>query len=974
MPVPLSSRCALQQEFERSITQVVTSAQVDIRWGLGCGLVTCGTLLSAGLDGLATSAEFVALGPAVEQAQKASTVADAGEIACTRAAWTQLRDLSLGFGGVEAGDVVRRVSWPCEPLPKRLPTTLRPETSLDGFDLRTLSLFVPRFLDRAQRSRYSYASYDEHAKLSELREMTVCSLCIAGPSSLEALDPALGCVHRVADILGGTVLKVRCDCEGLRVMVCFSLPGALYEGGPQRAVAFVFLLRNSLQILRAGVATGIAFCGVVGSRLRVDYVVVGEAVDAAHRLEAACTRVPHHVFDHVRVLVCALTERRVRDEVICEDLRLDYGKKAYVPMTWRQRVSTFIFDANESPASHKETFRRLASIFERQSRGVCAIDGGHSAVAARSFAERSIPSLARLHNLTLLRSLPAMSAYDDAALALDTVCGAWRGHIIAALDVFDGDRSRRRSFHGIRWTKKPRPSDEASQLSPRRRTSLFSFFSSSSSSPRRSARSPVSPPNARGARLAGSQSSSTPRRRQLNQLLSGNRSTASDTDTMDLDAIVSLKGRTQTVLALLPARLHCYAGVLNDAFLPDERNRSLKDGMLGATRAMRRARLVQLVVLLLLGAAKRQPLAILVETLEHMDDASWDVLYKLAQWHKKTITKNSTKPSRFVLKKARKAASVDLGPFAADVASDHALHVVVVAPYSTATGASRAEWLETRRMARAAGTYLDLSPFDLKEARLFAAEKLRLCSINSCDEVKARASDVVAGALDDLVASALGEPDVLAALLADARDAGRITVRSSRTSHGGSPAVQLRVDPDLLDTLEPPTVYAASVHARLDTLTAFKHNVLLAASLFGREFTPTLLALALDGDVATACATLCAPHDATDRIFLVRPRLLDESTDDPDSRVFAFAEPLTQRTIAASLTEPQVDAVFNRIRSLEDDAKHHVLALVSPYVTRKFEHLLPATARCSAAKLVDHPRTPLLPPRRRDDLRPPVCV
>jgi len=121
-----------------------------------------------------------------------------------------------------------------------------------------------------------------------------------------------------------------------------------------------------------------------------------------------------------------------------------------------------------------------------------------------------------------------------------------------------------------------------------------------------------------------------------------------------------LSGRAAAVFSALPPRLHKYASVLNDMFLPDVRDPDLRDDkrvLEKATVMMRRARLVQLVVLVILAAAKRANLCILLDSLEQMDDASWDVLYKLTQWQKKAqkllvaTTTTTTTSSRNVVAK-----------------------------------------------------------------------------------------------------------------------------------------------------------------------------------------------------------------------------------------------------------------------------------------------------------------------------------
>eukprot|EP00635_Sarcinochrysidales_sp_CCMP3193_P007140 CAMPEP_0118901512 /NCGR_PEP_ID=MMETSP1166-20130328/7186_1 /TAXON_ID=1104430 /ORGANISM="Chrysoreinhardia sp, Strain CCMP3193" /LENGTH=724 /DNA_ID=CAMNT_0006840689 /DNA_START=35 /DNA_END=2205 /DNA_ORIENTATION=+ len=160
--------------------------------------------------------------------------------------------------------------------------------------LRSLTLFVPRAFDRALRFRYSYASYAQHATISEVREVAVCAARVRGfdVSSARRARDVVDLLYAVAEKTSGNLLKLAAcpDDDGLDALVVYGLPGAVFDEYALRAVAAADLLRDRAATkglgLVAAVATNRAFCGVVGSPRRMEYCVIGDAVDEARRVLA----------------------------------------------------------------------------------------------------------------------------------------------------------------------------------------------------------------------------------------------------------------------------------------------------------------------------------------------------------------------------------------------------------------------------------------------------------------------------------------------------------------------------------------------------------------------------------------------------------------------------------------------------------------------------------------------------------------
>jgi len=86
----------------------------------------------------------------------------------------------------------------------------------------------------------------------------------------------------------GTINKLAVDDKGLFVLAAFGLPPLAHQDDPERGVLAAMAVRSALSDIGVqcgiGVATGTVFCGVVGSPLRREYTVIGDAVNLAARL------------------------------------------------------------------------------------------------------------------------------------------------------------------------------------------------------------------------------------------------------------------------------------------------------------------------------------------------------------------------------------------------------------------------------------------------------------------------------------------------------------------------------------------------------------------------------------------------------------------------------------------------------------------------------------------------------------------
>lgn len=133
----------------------------------------------------------------------------------------------------------------------------------------------------------------ENGHIDSVNEFRVCTALFFGFPSLNrgaGLDSLQNtvCIMQARMHHDGSFLQMRCDEKGLVALCAFGLPGRAHEDCPRRAIlaalAIVETLKEEGVEAVVGVTTGSLFCGVVGSQLRAEYTVYGNAINLAARL------------------------------------------------------------------------------------------------------------------------------------------------------------------------------------------------------------------------------------------------------------------------------------------------------------------------------------------------------------------------------------------------------------------------------------------------------------------------------------------------------------------------------------------------------------------------------------------------------------------------------------------------------------------------------------------------------------------
>ena len=106
----------------------------------------------------------------------------------------------------------------------------------------------------------------------------------------EVLVTTQKCIYRYE----GSINKFLLDDKGSTLIACFGLPPLAHDDDPARAVLASLYLCEKLYELglmaSIGITTGDVFCGVVGSKTRREYTVLGDSVNLSARLMQRATK------------------------------------------------------------------------------------------------------------------------------------------------------------------------------------------------------------------------------------------------------------------------------------------------------------------------------------------------------------------------------------------------------------------------------------------------------------------------------------------------------------------------------------------------------------------------------------------------------------------------------------------------------------------------------------------------------------
>jgi predicted ATPase/class 3 adenylate cyclase len=267
-------RCALDMQAAMGAFQAVDTEAGVFRLAMRAGLAM-GPVLGTIVGDPAVRLEYVVAGRTIDRAAAAERWAAIGQVVVDDG----LLQAGHGFDVLALGrdaHLVTRVEMPVGTASVR-----RPDVVDDATTSRLAPFLHPAIAERLRTGRRGLVN--EHRKVT-VAFVGFPDLPEAAVGAATSLQAYLTAAVQVIDRYGGHLSQVDTGDKGSLLMLLFGTPVA-HEDDEERAVLCCLeLLRLPGGPFRAGVTTGSAFCGEIGSELRRYYTVVGDSVNLASRL------------------------------------------------------------------------------------------------------------------------------------------------------------------------------------------------------------------------------------------------------------------------------------------------------------------------------------------------------------------------------------------------------------------------------------------------------------------------------------------------------------------------------------------------------------------------------------------------------------------------------------------------------------------------------------------------------------------
>lgn len=275
-----AATCALGMQAALHHRRDLAQHGITLRIGLATGPIT---LLHVGGHG--DRWDMLVTGPCLAELSRAKQSASPGEVVATPAVWQAVRDRCTGVpaadGYVRLTAATRALRWQARPVP-----------ALHAGMQRALHQYLPPSV----RERLLAGQTDW---LADLRQVTAVFVSLPDLGADTALAEAQRIMARIQAILArfeGSIKELTIDDHGAALVAVFGLPPLSHADDAARSVRAALAIHEQLQSddtrHALGVATGQAFCGVVGNERRRHFAILGDVmVRAARMMQMADTTV-----------------------------------------------------------------------------------------------------------------------------------------------------------------------------------------------------------------------------------------------------------------------------------------------------------------------------------------------------------------------------------------------------------------------------------------------------------------------------------------------------------------------------------------------------------------------------------------------------------------------------------------------------------------------------------------------------------
>eukprot|EP00045_Choanoeca_perplexa_P016908 m.235101 g.235101 ORF g.235101 m.235101 type:complete len:1667 (-) comp17397_c0_seq3:36-5036(-) len=288
----------MKQYTRHSTTPGKLPPSLKLRLHMGIGV---GQMTAVHVGGVFKRWEYIIGGPPMTQLGVAEPLAKPGETCispevhelvaqhCETVRLDQLQEAKPRAGADEHGDYRILLRMTGEVQAPRKPFELNVNDHVKDLMKRYIPKAVHQCIEQSR-------PFD-----SEMRPVSVIFVNVTGLSIEVTEDQPAEVVQRRAHRMmlevqrsmynsEGSINKLLVDDKGLLVLCAMGLPPMKHSDDPSRALAAALSLASNISSLgdgisaRIGVATGRAFCGVIGSPQRREYTMMGAVVNTAARL------------------------------------------------------------------------------------------------------------------------------------------------------------------------------------------------------------------------------------------------------------------------------------------------------------------------------------------------------------------------------------------------------------------------------------------------------------------------------------------------------------------------------------------------------------------------------------------------------------------------------------------------------------------------------------------------------------------